>query len=125
MIRQFDDVIGQQKIQHDEEVPCDKDKSDCIPIKESVNNSAGSLIDLSEVTDDQGGAVIDTSVLNEIIYVVASKNDSLDGVVDKSVIDVDNAEAENIDIISEGKDEVGSNDILNEVVDEVVSDDKV
>ncbi|GKG29581.1 hypothetical protein Tco_0419479, partial [Tanacetum coccineum] len=87
----FDDVIGQQKIQHGEEVPCDKDKSDCIPIKESVNNSAGSLIDLSEVTDDQGGAVIDTSVLNEIIYVVASKNDSIDGVVDKSVIDVDNA----------------------------------
>ncbi|GJR30676.1 hypothetical protein Tco_1106908 [Tanacetum coccineum] len=121
----FDDVIGQQKIQHGEEVPCHKDKSDCIPIKESVNNSAGSLTDLSEVTDDQGGAVVDTSVLNENIYVVASKNDSIDGVVDKSVIDVDNAEAENIDIVSEGKDEVGSNDILNEVADEVVSDDKV
>ncbi|GKE49400.1 hypothetical protein Tco_1480658 [Tanacetum coccineum] len=103
------------KIQHGEEVPCHKDKSDCIPIKDSVNNSAGSLTDLSEVTDDQGGAVVDKSVLNENIYVVASKND----------IDVDNAQAENIDIVSEGKDEVGSNDILNEVADEVVSDDKV
>ncbi|GKE96451.1 hypothetical protein Tco_1581306, partial [Tanacetum coccineum] len=81
--------------------------------------------DLSEVTDDQGGAVVDKSVLNENIYVVTSKNDNIDGVVDKSVIDVDNAEVENIDIVSEGKDEVGSNDILNEVADEVVFDDKV
>ncbi|GJU69012.1 nucleic acid-binding, OB-fold protein [Tanacetum coccineum] len=114
----FDDVIG-------EEVRCHKDKSDCIPIKDSVNNSAGSLTDLSEVTDDQGGVVVDKSVLNEHIYVLASKNDSIDGVVDKSVIDVDNPEVENIDIVSEGKDEVRSNDILNEVADEVVSDDKV
>ncbi|GJW74958.1 replication factor A protein 1 [Tanacetum coccineum] len=108
-----------------EEVPCHKDKSDCILIKDFVNNSAGSLTDLSEVTDDQGGVVVVKSVLNENIYVVASKNDSIDGVVDKSIIDVDNAQAKNIDIVSEGKDEVGSNDILNEVADEVVSDDKV
>ncbi|GKB90763.1 hypothetical protein Tco_0963035 [Tanacetum coccineum] len=121
----FDDVICQQKIQHGEEVPCHKDKSDCIPIKDSINNSAGSLTDLSEVTDDQGGAVVDKSVLNENIYVVSCKNDSIDGVVDKSVIDADNPEAENINIVSEGKDEVGSNDILNEVADEVVSYDKV
>ncbi|GKE42980.1 hypothetical protein Tco_1470264, partial [Tanacetum coccineum] len=93
----FDDAIRQQKIQHGEEVPCHKDKSDCIPIKDYVNNSVG----------------------------IATKNDSIDGVVDKSVIDDDNAEAENIDIVSECKDEVGSNDILNEVADEVVSDDKV
>nr|GEY26412.1 hypothetical protein [Tanacetum cinerariifolium] len=91
----FDDVIGQHKIQHGEEAPCHKDKSDCIPIKDSVNNSAGSLTNLSEVTDDQGGPVVDKSDLNENIYVVASK------------------------------DEVGSNDILNEVAYEVVSDDKV
>ncbi|GKG26253.1 hypothetical protein Tco_0399399, partial [Tanacetum coccineum] len=57
------------------------------------------------------------------IDVVASKNDSIDGVVDNSVIDADNAKAEYIDIVSEGKDEVGSNDILNEVADEVMSDD--
>ncbi|GJS24253.1 replication factor A protein 1 [Tanacetum coccineum] len=119
------DVIGQQKFQHGEDVPCHKDKSHCIPIKDSVNNSAGSLTDLSEVTDDQGAAVVDKLVLNENIDVVASKNDSIDGVVDNSVIDADNAKAEYIDIVSEGKDEVGSNDILNEVADEVVSDDIV
>ncbi|GJY22281.1 replication factor A protein 1 [Tanacetum coccineum] len=80
---------------------------------------------LSEVTDDQVAVVVDKSVLNENIDVVASKNDSINGVVDNSVIHADNAEAENIDIVSEGKDEVGSNDILNEVADEVVSDDIV
>ncbi|GKC74082.1 replication protein A 70 kDa DNA-binding subunit B, partial [Tanacetum coccineum] len=119
------DAVDQHKIQHGEEVPYHKDKSDCIPIKDSVNNFAGSLTDLSEVTDDQGGAIVDKSVLNENIYVVASKNDSIDGVVDKSIIDAYNAEAKNIDIVFEGKDEVGSSDILNEVADEVVSDDKV
>ncbi|GJZ40477.1 ATP-dependent DNA helicase PIF1-like protein [Tanacetum coccineum] len=117
------DVIGQQKFQHGEDVPCHKDKSHYIPIKDSINNSAGSLTDLSEVTDDQGAAVVNKLVLNENIDVVASKNDSIDGVVDNSVIDADNAKAEYIDIVSEGKDEVGSNDILNEVADEVMSDD--
>ncbi|GJT16426.1 replication protein A 70 kDa DNA-binding subunit B [Tanacetum coccineum] len=117
----FDDVICQQKIQHGEEVPCHKDKSDCIPIKDSINNSAGSLTDLSEVTDDQGGAVVDKSVLNENIYVVSCKNDSIDGVVDKSVIDADNPEAENINIVSEANDkdmdvdEGCSDDIVSEV----------
>nr|GFA93586.1 hypothetical protein [Tanacetum cinerariifolium] len=44
------------------------------------------------------GAVVEKSVLNEYIDVVASKNDSIDSVVDNFVIDVDNSEAENIDI---------------------------
>ncbi|GJU69010.1 hypothetical protein Tco_1255269 [Tanacetum coccineum] len=101
----FDDVIGQQKIQHGEEVPY-KDKYDCIPIKESVNNSAGSLTFFLNVMMIKGGAVFILGGKDEV-----GSNDILNEVADEVVSDDKVYEA-------------AANDEYMDV-DEVVSDDKV
>lgn len=108
-----------------EDVLSDKVETDLIAFKDSVNNSAGSLTDLSQVMDDKVAGVVENSSLNNDIGVGESKNDNLDGFVDNSTYDADRVEAENIDIVPQVTVKAGSNDIVNEVVSEVVSDGTV